>query len=86
MRKIRVICPICNSSKRIEIPLEIFNIDEGSLLKLPIRKRLICEHSFIILIDYNFSIRDYEIPKTEGEFKQLISKSITKEKSFEYFF
>ena len=61
MKKIHVVCPTCNKSKRIKVPPEIFQVDEGSLLKLPIRRGQICEHQFALLIDYNFSIRDYEV-------------------------
>lgn len=69
MRKLHIICPTCNRSKRIPIPEEIFQLDEGSLLKLKISKGKICEHQFMLLIDYNFSIRDYEI--AENEFSKL---------------
>ncbi|MHA1519059.1 MAG: hypothetical protein ACTSRK_02640 [Promethearchaeota archaeon] len=65
MRKIHIVCPKCNRSKRIPVPNEIFNIEEGSLLKLSIPKGLICDHQFVLLIDYNFSIRDYDLGEQE---------------------
>ena len=65
MRKIHLICPICNRNKRIIIPDKIFNKDEGSLLRLPVEKNEICPHQFIAVIDYNFSVRDYEIVEND---------------------
>jgi hypothetical protein len=62
MKKLHVVCPICSKSRRLSVPKEIFDIDEGALLKLPIRNGVICEHDFLILVDYHFSIRDYEVP------------------------
>lgn len=60
MKKLHVVCPICGKAKFMPIPKSIFNIDEGYLLKLPIQQGIICEHSFVCCIDYNFKIRDYE--------------------------
>jgi len=87
MRKLQIVCPICSKSKRIEIPPEIFNIDEGSLLKVPIKSGLVCPHSFMMLIDYNFSIRDYEIISNPKEFEAMMRKSQKKSKvvHFSYF-
>lgn len=61
MRKIQVICPICMKSKRVMLPKEVFDNDQGSLLKLPIDSGVICDHRFLVVLDYHFSIRDYEI-------------------------
>ena len=61
MRKLNICCPICNKFKRIKIPLEIFDIDEGSLLKLPIKEGLICKHKFLVILDYHFNVRDFEV-------------------------
>ena len=74
MRKIIITCPICLKNKRVELPLNIFEIDEGSLLKYPIDKNIVCSHRFIILLDYNFSIRDYEILKNKKIFEEYLSK------------
>lgn len=78
MRKIRIVCPICAKRTRIEVPYEIFNIDEGSLLKLPVKRGMVCEHDFLALIDYHFNIRDYEIPEDSLEFEQFCAKSVKK--------
>ena len=84
VKKLSIVCPICLRHKRIGIPPEIFNIDEGSLLKLPISKNMICEHSFVALIDYHFKIRDYEIIKSNDEYEKYCKKS-QKEKDLAIF-
>ncbi len=75
MRKLTIICPICSRRKKIPIPFEIFNIDEGFLLKLPIQKGIVCNHKFIAIIDYHFKIRDYEILEKDEDFQEYQSKS-----------
>ncbi|MHA1693801.1 MAG: hypothetical protein ACTSUG_00955 [Candidatus Helarchaeota archaeon] len=75
MRKIHLICPICHRNKRIIIPDKIFNKDEGSLLRLLVEKNEICPHQFIAVIDYNFSVRDYEIVENDEIFKLNLNKS-----------
>ncbi len=74
MRKIHLVCPICKKSKRIYIPDKIFNKDDGSLLKLPVEKFEICPHQFIAVIDYNFSVRDYEIVENDEIFQFYLKK------------
>ena len=68
MKRINVVCPICSKFKRMRLTKEVFEIDEGSLLKLPIRKGQICDHEFLIVLDYHFSIRDYEVPTERNNF------------------
>jgi hypothetical protein len=69
------------------VPWEIFNIDEGSLLKLPVRPGDICDHTFLVLLDYQFAIRDYEIPGPNTNIEQYIQKSdaAAQRFDFEYF-
>lgn len=86
MKKLHISCPICSKFKIIPVPRDVFNIDEGSLLKLPITRGLICQHQFICVIDYNFSIRDYEIPKSDQEFTQWRSKSTLSDGRLEFNF
>jgi len=87
MKKIRVVCPICNTQKRIPVPKEIFDLDESSLLKLPFNKKKICNHHFVALIDYNFKVRDYEIPDSQEimEIQTKIEKKNRKIENFTYF-
>lgn len=86
MRKLHVSCPICSKFKIVPVPREVFNIDEGSLLKLPITRGMICQHQFMCVIDYNFSVRDYEIPKNDQEFAQWRSKSASANERYEFSF
>lgn len=74
MKKISIICPICSKFKRIEVPSYIFEIDEGSLLKFPIKAGTMCKHSFIVILDYHFKVRDYEIPTSIDEIQQYYNK------------
>lgn len=74
MRKISIMCPICSKFKRMEIPAYIFDVDEGSLLKFPIKSGEICEHNFIVILDYHFTVRDYEIPKSHDEIIKYYKK------------
>jgi len=69
MRKLNVVCPICSKFRRIPVPQDIFEIDEGYLLKLPIHKGQVCDHFFVVVLDYHFSVRDYEI-FNESDFAQ----------------
>ncbi len=68
MRKINVVCPICSKFKRYALSKDVFNIDEGYLLKLPICKGEVCDHEFLVVLDYNFSVRDYEIPNERNNY------------------
>lgn len=86
MRKIHIICPVCFKNKRVSISDKIFNIDEGSLLKLPFKKGEICSHQFIAIIDYNFSVRDYEIIKNDFDFQIYKKKIYEPIKSFDFSF
>ncbi|MHA1601653.1 MAG: hypothetical protein ACTSVU_09430 [Promethearchaeota archaeon] len=74
MKKINIICPICSKFKRIQVPKEIFEIDEGSLLKIPILPGDVCEHKFIVILDYQFSIRDYEVINSDQKFDRYLNK------------
>jgi hypothetical protein len=87
MKKLQICCPICSKFKLLPVPKEIFDIDEGSLLKLPIQKGIVCAHSFLCVIDYNFSIRDYEIIKTDEDFQKYQQKAnrLNKLWTFNYF-
>lgn len=67
MKKILVVCPICNKSKRIIVPESIFELEEGSLLKILIKKNQVCSHEFGLLLDFHFSIRDYELDEKSLE-------------------
>ena len=86
MKKLHIVCPVCSKTKRIPIPYEIFEREQGALLKLPIRKGMICEHHFLALLDYHFSVRAYEIPKTKTEENIFSSIQRTTPKRLEFSF
>ena len=86
MRKLNVVCPICSKFKRILVPQEVFEIDEGYLLKLPIHKGQVCDHFFIVILDYHFSVRDYEIiPKQDFDQNYRTKKEVPMLLDFSFF-
>ena len=84
MKKINVICPICSKYKRLSVPENVFNLDQGSLLKLPIPEQMVCDHKFLVVLDYHFKIRDYEIDLSEHEFSNYLQKSTKEEFQFSF--
>ncbi|TFG15165.1 MAG: hypothetical protein EU535_02000 [Promethearchaeota archaeon] len=68
-----ITCPTCNKSGKIEILEEKMREATKGLLAINIASNIICEHSFIVYIDRNLTIRDYfvadfhiDIPKIES--------------------
>jgi len=59
VQSIKASCPVCNSTKEIDIPLEIIS-ESKHLTTVSIAKGMICEHHFQIFIDKNFAIRGYQ--------------------------
>ncbi len=62
-------CPKCRSRENLKIPKQIIN-QSKKLTTVSIPSDLICEHSFQVFIDNNFSVRgyqkvDFEISKME---------------------
>ena len=86
MKKLHVVCPVCGKFRRLPVPKEVFEIDEGSLLKLPIHKGKICDHAFLVVIDYNFSIRDYEVPNRADKLKKYFQAPKSQTNAFDYSF
>lgn len=82
MRKLHVVCPECGTVKRIGVPAEIFDHDDGSLLNILIRSGTICQHSFIAYVDYHFSIRgtasqqDYKKMRDKFGQNEIIADSL----------
>ena len=74
VQSIKVSCPICNSRKEIDIPLEIIN-ESKHLTTISISKGMICEHHFQLFLDKNFAIRGYQ--KVDFELNnEKVKKSI----------
>ncbi len=59
VQSIKISCPICNSTKEIDLPLEIIN-ESKHLTTISISKGKICDHHFQLFIDKNFVIRGYQ--------------------------
>ncbi len=74
VRKLHLICPVCGKNRRIPLPNDIFKHDEGYLLKVPIHRGVVCDHAFVAVLDYRFSVRDYEVPES-GEFAKIFATS-----------
>ena len=85
MTTIKITCPSCKNKGTIEISTEsLKNISRG-LLAVNVAANTICDHSFIVYLDKNLSIRDYFIadfqleipdiaPIEEISSKEIISK------------
>ena len=85
VQSIKVSCPICNSRKEIDIPLEIIN-ESKHLTTVSISKGMICEHHFQLFIDKNFAIRGYQkVDFQVNDAKEQKSK-MTLEEIYEEFY
>lgn len=54
-----VICPLCSKKERITIPIDIV-AKRSNMAVVGITKGKVCDHSFVIYVDKDFSIRGYE--------------------------
>lgn len=68
-KEIKIVCPACNASKTLKMPVKIIN-QNIQLTTVGIPSNLICKHSFQAFIDKNFKVRgyqkvDFEISKME---------------------
>jgi len=58
-RKIEVVCPICKSSKELDIPERIIN-RESFLTSVLIPEFRVCNHAFMQFINKDFEVRGYQ--------------------------
>jgi hypothetical protein len=72
-RKIVVKCPECHRVKRVTIPEDFLDelLVRGELLVLRLRPGDVCQHRFNALLDWHFSLRDYEFPVGPAEEKMV---------------
>ena len=84
VQSIKVTCPICNSGKEIDIPLEIIN-ESKHLTTVSILKGMICEHHFQLFIDKNFAIRGYQKVDFQVNDKKAQKSSMTLEEIYQEF-
>jgi hypothetical protein len=59
MNKIKIICPICQKSGIIKIPIKIIK-ETQNLTTILIPKKILCKHSFQAFVDKNFEVRGYQ--------------------------
>lgn len=85
VQSIKVSCPICNSRKEIDIPLEIIN-ESKHLTTVSISKGMICEHHFQLFIDKNFAIRGYQKVDFQVNDAKAQKSKMTLEEIYEEFY
>lgn len=57
--KVEIRCPICSTTKKIEISTKELEKIQRGLLAINIPKSVVCEHNFVAYIDSNFHVRNY---------------------------
>ena len=85
VQSIKVSCPICNSRKEIDIPLEIIK-ESKHLTTVSISKGMICEHHFQLFIDKNFAIRGYQKVDFQANDAKSQKSKMTLEEIYEEFY
>jgi hypothetical protein len=58
-KTVMVICPKCSKSKKIPFPSDAITKPDG-LTTINVPADIVCEHSFQLYLDQNFSIRGYQ--------------------------
>jgi hypothetical protein len=65
---VKVVCPICQQEKEVEIPIFLVNEAQDGMLKVQIPQGACCpEHSFMAFVDKKFKVRGYQ--NADIEFK-----------------
>jgi hypothetical protein len=57
--RISLICPICSTKKKIDIPKSILS-NTKNLTTVSIPEKMVCAHHFQAFIDQNFKVRGYQ--------------------------
>jgi len=81
-RKIEVVCPICKSSKKLDIPERIIN-RESFLTSVLIPEFRVCNHAFMQFINKDFEVRGYQ--KVDFKIKGLELKEKLKPQDVDVF-
>ena len=58
-KKIQVICPVCNASSYIPVPIDIISSKASGATSILIPPHTICPHTFHVYVDKNLTVRDY---------------------------
>jgi len=69
VREVQMVCPVCNNTNKISIPIKVVN-QSKQLTTVSVPSGLVCEHTFQAFVDKNFKVRgyqkvDYELSKME---------------------
>ena len=68
VEEIQIICPICKTSKKLNIPIKV--IDQAKqLTTVSIPSGIVCEHGFQSFVDKNFKVRGYQ--RVDFEFSHI---------------
>ncbi|MBD3211693.1 MAG: hypothetical protein GF311_03720, partial [Candidatus Lokiarchaeota archaeon] len=58
MKEVKINCPLCNKSGKIEVDEEILENSQRGIAAINVQESLICDHSFVAYIDKNYNVRD----------------------------
>jgi len=81
-RKIKVVCPICKTSKKVDIPERIIN-HKSFLTSVLIPEFRVCNHAFVQFINKDFEVRGYQ--KVDFKIKGLELKEKLKPQDIDVF-
>ena len=70
---ILVQCPSCSEKGYIEVDNDTFKNNPRGIIAINIIEDLICQHSCIVYVDKNFSVRDYFIADLYIEIPDMAS-------------
>lgn len=80
MKSIKITCPICNESKIKSIPDKVVESvtkdldDKNTKVPLHIPQDVICEHSFLVILDQDFHVEGYEKIEENKESDEVKNK------------
>nr|MDO8116053.1 hypothetical protein [Candidatus Sigynarchaeota archaeon] len=61
VKQVKVICPVCQATTSIEIPVFLVNEAQDGVLKVQVPQGACCpKHSFMAFIDKKFTVRGYQ--------------------------
>lgn len=60
MVPVEVTCPICSTSKKINIPIFLFEKKKTGTIKINVDTNICCAHQFIIFISKSYKVMGYE--------------------------
>ncbi len=76
MRKLEVRCPSCSNRGNIEISEEEVEKAARGVFAVNISEGITCEHSFVVYIDKNLTVRDTFIADFQLELPEIISPQV----------